>query len=80
MKIVLEFDNKNEAIIALKANKFVFAREEIWQKLFRPNNKNGYHNCDNILNSEEAYEIIEKLEKMYFEILEDHGVRDLELE
>jgi len=68
MKVTLEFDeeSREEAEHSLKGVEYYSMLEEIWDKMLRPNNKHGY--CNKILDSEEAYEVIEELIKIYLEI------------
>jgi hypothetical protein len=73
MKYKFETDEKEEAEILLKASDYKFAIDEIWERCFRPNNKHGYN--DPVLDSEEAYEVIEKLIDRYHQALEYYEVK-----
>ena len=72
-KITIEYDNVEDADLALNAWKYKDAIDEIWERCFRPNNKHGYN--DELLDSEQAYDIIEVLAKMYVDIIKD-TIRD----
>jgi len=68
-KITIEYDNVEDADTALKGWQYKEAIEEIWNKCFRPNNKYSYN--DELLDSEQAYEIIEKIAQIYWDIVRD---------
>jgi len=68
-KITIEYDNVEDADLALNAWKYKEAVEEIWEKCFRKNNKHGYN--DELLDSEQAYEVIEKIAEIYLDITRD---------
>lgn len=79
MKAILEFnlderEDINRHRTAVQAEDMRYVLDEVWEQLFRPNNKHGYNSHNEILNSEEAYEIIEEMQKIYINILEDYNI------
>ena len=72
MKARLEFDlPEDELAFDLAANgaKYKYTLDDVWERVFRPNNKHGYN--DELLDSEEAYDIIEKLIAIYLEVVDE---------
>jgi len=71
-KVTLTFDtyeDREELADALNGTKNAAKLEDIWEECFRKNNKHGYGNP--ILDSDEAYEVIEALKEIYLEIVND---------
>lgn len=70
MKIKFEFDDheKEQAQDAFNGTQYKETLNEIWEKLFRPNNKHGYG--DEILDAEHAYLVIERLAEKYSDIID----------
>jgi len=70
MKVKLEFDDdeQEEARTAFQGAMYQTALHGVWEKCFRPNNKHGYGN--KLLDSEESYEVIEELIKLFQEATE----------
>ena len=66
-KITLEFTDIEQAQHAINGVKYSLALDDIWEKVFRPNNKHSYGN--KILDKEESYEVIEELMKIYQEVI-----------
>jgi len=72
MKAKFEFtlpEENEEFLDAFNGSKYKYVIEEIWNEVFRKNRKHGYNNPK--LDSDEAYEIIEELIKIYLEVTED---------
>ena len=76
MKVILEFSDEGEygmeemrmAKVAMNAEVYKNAFEDIWDKCFRPNNKHGYPDNDSILNKESSYDVIEALIEKFQEV------------
>ena len=76
MKVILEFSDEGEcgmeemrmARVAMNAEIYKNAFEEIWEQCFRPNNKHGYPGNDSILNKESSYDVIEALIEKFQEV------------
>ena len=76
MKVILEFSDEGEygtedmrmARVAMNAEVYKNAFEEIWEQCFRPNNKHGYPGKDSILNKESSYDVIEALIEKFQEV------------
>ena len=66
-KIIIEYDNVEEANLSLRAPELQDKLDQIWEECFRKNNKHGYN--DELLDSEEAYDIIERLSQIYLDIV-----------
>jgi len=73
IKTILKFNEEeiNEAKMAMHSANYYMIITEIWERLFRGNNKHGYHS--DLLNKESSYEVIEELSKMYRDILEENN-------
>ena len=69
MNIILEFDDKEQALDAMNGSKYREQIDEIWMKVFRPSYKHGYG--DELLDSEQAGEVIERLARIYREVVAD---------
>lgn len=77
MKAILEFDldepeDRSSHKLAVHAEEMRWALDEIWDKVFRPNNKHGYNN--KVLDSEEAYHVIEALLDRYQAVLDEYDL------
>ena len=74
LMVRLEYDSEEwefqDALKAIHGSKSYGIIGEIWQQVFRPNFKHGYD--DTALDSEAAYEIIDKLSDRYREVLDDN--------
>lgn len=70
--VTITFKDPNEARLALKVRDFVNFNDGVWQHVWRPNNKHGYGN--KILDSEEAYNIIEELMEIYNRLREEYSM------
>ena len=76
MKVILEFSDEGEygtedmrmARVAMNAEVYKNAFEEIWEQCFRPNNKHGHPGKDSILNKESSYDVIEALIEKFQEV------------
>lgn len=68
-KAIVEFHDEEELTTALNGWKYEGMIEEIWQKCFRPARKHGYG--DELLDSDQGREVIEKLIKIYIEITKE---------
>lgn len=71
-KYIFETTDKDEAEVYLKAREYVDAVEDIWQQCFRPRYKHGYG--DELLDSEQAGLVIDKLAEIYRKVLEDNDL------
>ncbi len=80
MKVTLEFSDEGDfgaeemrnARLAMNAQLYKDAFEEVWDKCFRPNNKHGYPGSEtDLLNKDSSYEVVEKLIEIYQEINND---------
>jgi len=76
-KVTITFNNPDEARLALRIRDFVSFNDEVWQKVWRPNNKWGYNT--ELLNKEESYEVIEELMKIYNDLMEEYNLRGEDL-
>lgn len=75
MKAKLEFNlPEDQEEFKHACNGFMYKEtiDEIWNKCFRKNNKNGYGN--KLLDSEQAYDIIDEIAKIYLEIIEEKEI------
>ncbi len=65
MEVTLKFNDEEmeEAMVAMKAQKYKDCIDEIWERCFRPNHKHGYGN--ELLDASEASGVIDKLAKIY---------------
>lgn len=70
--ITIETDDKDNSIDFLKSRDMRRALDDVWMEVFRPNFKHGYSNP--VLNSDEAYDIIEALSELYRQKLTDYDV------
>ncbi|MDB2447227.1 hypothetical protein N9W79_01240 [bacterium] len=71
-KVILCFDNTEEAKVAMDGWKYKFTIEEVWEKVFRPNFKHGYN--DETLDNDLAYKVIERLSEIYSQAIEDRNI------
>jgi len=74
-KVTMEFDlpeEKEEFNLAYKGIDYSVALVRVHNELLRPHRKHGYG--EPILDDENAYAIIERLEEKFFSILEDEEV------
>jgi len=69
MKAILEFEDREELQYALDGPKYACQLSDIWDQLFRPAQKHGYN--DPVLDSKEAYKVIEKLAEKYQDIMRE---------
>lgn len=69
-KITIEYSDRDEALLALNAWKYKNCIDEIWEKVFRPNRKHKFSN--ELLDSEQAHEVIEELIKIYQKTIEEN--------
>ena len=82
MKAKLEFDlndseDSRKFKIANKSESLLYALHEVGEEVFRPHRKHGYteKNIPHPDNwSEETYEVVSTLEKMFYRILEERGI------
>jgi hypothetical protein len=83
MKVTLEYDyneEKEDVLLALKANSLASALHEIGQNVFRPARKHGYpeQKIQDLFNANEnAEELIGLLETKFHQILNEHDVAGL---
>ena len=89
MKAILEFnlpEEQSEFDMAARANSMHAALWDMAQEIFRPARKHGYNNQDiqatlnhaDTVTTSEGYgagtELVSQLEKMFYEILEEHKI------
>lgn len=83
MKVTFEYDyneEKEDVLLALKANSLASALHEISQNVFRPAGKHGYpeQQIQDLVNANEnAEELIGLLETKFHQILNEHDVAGL---
>ena len=70
MKIIIEYDSIEEANSALRAPELQDKLDQIWEECFRKNRK-GWDYTNPILNTEEAYDVIEAIAQIYLDIVND---------
>ena len=80
MKAILEFDlndlyDREDHKLALKGRENKCKLDEVWNQVFRPNNKHGYHQKkikDLFVKDEElCYDLIEELAGIYLDIMRE---------
>lgn len=79
MKVEMKFDLENEDDLytyenMLNANEMKRKHDEIWDKVFRPLNKHGYHGkLQELIDKDPdlCYDVIEELIKIYQRVMED---------
>lgn len=77
MKHIIEFNLPNdqcELDIHLSASKNAIIVEDIWNRLFRPAHKHGFHDdrINELLKDDKCYELFEKLEEIYRNLLQEN--------
>jgi hypothetical protein len=83
MKHIIEFnlpEDREELKILMSAGDLSLVVDDVANEIFRPARKHGYseqyHKLNELINQnpELATDIIEELEKMFFQILENHNI------
>lgn len=74
-KIILEFDDKEEALDAMNGTKYLCQIEEIWDECFRPCFKHGYEPRIEAMIEEcgrdNAHDLIEAIAEIYLEVVKE---------
>ena len=81
VKLEMEFDGEDgfdrQALIrTIKADGAYAALHDVAQEVFRPHRKHGYSDeIQKLLDeNESSYDVVEILEKLFYEILENYGI------
>lgn len=82
VKLEMEFDGEDrfdrQALIrTIKADDLYAALHDVAQEVFRPHRKHGYSDAklQKLLDeNESSYDVVEILEKLFYEILENYGI------
>lgn len=71
---LLDEDDKKALKRMLNADAAHEALHEIAQRVFRPNRKHGYDQDIEKLRDDKGFDLVDKLEDLFYEILEEKGV------
>jgi hypothetical protein len=76
VKSTLEFDlpeEKDDLDDALNGSKYKVQIDELWNRLFRPRHKHGYHSqeLNMLMMTEVGEKIMDELEEIYNEVIND---------